>query len=91
MSALFSLGRTVITVACKAHMDRLNADPLYFLMRHAKGDWGELDASDKRANADAVKHNMRILSRYQLSDGENIYVITEWDRSYTTIMLRDEY
>ncbi|HZW13540.1 MAG TPA: hypothetical protein VFF81_10160 [Noviherbaspirillum sp.] len=87
----FKLGQTVITVACKAHMDHLDADPLYFLSRHANGDWGEVNADDKRANEEALRHSMRILSRYQLSDGENIYIITEHDRSHTTIMLRSEY
>ncbi len=87
----FTLGRMVITVACKAHMDRLNADPLHFLSRHVNGDWGELGTDDKRANEEAIRHSMRIMSRYQLSDGENIYIITERDRSCTTIMLRDEY
>lgn len=87
----FSLGRVVITVNCKAHMDQLEADPIYFLMRHASGDWGEVCTSDKRLNDEAIKCGNRILSRYQLSDGENIYIITEHDRSVTTIMLRDEY
>ncbi|RZI40516.1 hypothetical protein EGT07_23020 [Herbaspirillum sp. HC18] len=72
-------------------MDQLQADPIYFVMRHASGDWGEVCASDKRLNDESIKHGNRILSRYQLSDGENIYIITEHDRSVTTIMLRDEY
>lgn len=87
----FALGRVVITVGCKAHMDRLEADPIHFVMRHAIGDWGEVCASDKRLNDEAIKVGNRVLSRYQLSDGENIYIITEHDRSATTIMLRDEY
>jgi len=87
----FPFGQVVITIGCKAHMDSLQANPHHFLQRHISGDWGILDEEDRQRNDEAVVHGSRILSRYQLSDGENIYIITEHDRSYTTIMLCDEY
>ena len=66
-----------------------------YLARHAAGDWGELDASDKQQNNLAVKEGYRILSAYKvpLSNGETerIWIITEWDRSVTTVLTPREY
>lgn len=60
------------------------------LARHLSGDWGTVCAEDKRANEYALKNSERILSRYE--HGEiSIYIITEWDRSYTTIMRVQDY
>lgn len=57
------------------------------MLRYCKNDWGELPQEDKRMNDLAVKNNDdRIVARYG-----DIYIITEWDRSYTTILFRDEY
>lgn len=59
--------------------------------RHCDGDWGDLDEEDKAMNDRAVKYNDdRILSRYDYN-GEKIYIITEWDRSATTILFANEY
>lgn len=66
-----------------AEIDRL-------LNRHHCGDWGDLDTEDKRANDRDVNDGGRLLSRYDIEAG-SFYVITEWDRSMTTLMLRDEY
>lgn len=61
------------------------------MTRHRNGDWGELCAEDKKMNDHAFKHNdERILSAYEM-DGEKIWIITEYDRSVTTILLPDEY
>lgn len=62
------------------------------LMRFAQNDWGDLCAEDKRLNDLALsKENPgRLLARYNNPDGD-IYIITEWDRSYTTILFPDEY
>lgn len=89
---MFALGQVGITRVCQAHMDRLKASPLTYLNKHANGDWGDLGADDKRANDLAVKHgDSRIFSKYTLPDKEKIYIITEADRSSTTIMLTEEY
>jgi hypothetical protein len=71
--------------------------PLVYLKRHQRGDWGEVCADDKRANDAAVAHEgdperqERVLSAYKTPKGTRIWVITEWDRSVTTILLPEEY
>ena len=62
-----------------------------FLSRHVTGDWGTVGDEDKKLNDAAVKDGTRILSAYQTSAGEKLWVITEADRSSTTILLPDEY
>ena len=61
------------------------------LARHITGDWGELDAEDQRANEDALVTDARILSAYVLPSGVKLWIITEADRSATTLLLPDEY
>ena len=61
------------------------------LRRHQHGDWGDLDTSDKAANDRSLKEGTRLMSVYHLPDGTKLYVITEWDRSETTILLPEEY
>jgi hypothetical protein len=62
-----------------------------YLDRHAAGDWGELSPEDIQENELSVREGYRILSAYSLRDGTRIYVITEADRSSTTILLPEEY
>jgi len=61
------------------------------LTRHISGDWGEVDAEDKAANDDALVDGTRLLSAYRTIAGEKFWVITEADRSATTILLPEEY
>jgi hypothetical protein len=61
------------------------------LGRHARGDWGDLDAEDIAANKSALRHGSRIFSSYRMPDGEKLWIITEADRSATTFLLPDEY
>jgi len=89
--SLFPLGQVVVTMgafeACKVvgqHIPTLIA-------RHNRGDWGVLDDDDKALNDEAVADGSRVLSAYDLSDGTKIYIITEADRSSTTVLLPDEY
>lgn len=89
---LFSLGHVVMTQGAAA----LGADFAPFLTRHAQGDWGDdLDAFDKRQNGLAVKDGSRILSAYNvpIGNGETarIWIITESNRSATTVLLPSEY
>ena len=65
-------------------------DPSGYLARHASGDWGELDAHDRRANERSLERGWRVLSSYTVGEGR-VWVITEADRSVTTILLPDEY
>ncbi len=62
-----------------------------FLNRHLSGDWGDVDPDDRQANNDALLYNERLLSVYHLVDQTTIWIITEADRSSTTILLPSEY
>ena len=62
------------------------------LNRHRNGDWGDLVDEDKKMNDDAIIEGQesRVLSKYAVN-GRDVYVITEWDRSVTTLLLPSEY
>jgi hypothetical protein len=62
-----------------------------YLRRHSGADWGELDDHDLRENQLSLQRGFRLLSAYTLSSGIKIWIITEADRSSTTILLPDEY
>jgi hypothetical protein len=62
-----------------------------FLRRHLSGDWGKLCTEDRQANEDALKCGTRLLSAYVLDTREKLYVITDADRSATTVLFADEY
>lgn len=87
---LFPLGRTFATPAAHRALECAGALPFALLVRHQCGDWGVLDAEDRAANDRAVINGTRILSAY-VTGNEKIYVITEADRSSTTILLASEY
>lgn len=90
-TARFPLGKILATPgALKALKDSHQA-PLDFLARHAKGDWGEVCPEDRAANDRALENGERILSAYKTNEGIKVWVITEWDRSLTTILLPEEY
>ena len=65
--------------------------PTCFLARHAIGDWGELEPTDVAENKYSLIHGFRLLSSYQTDAGEKLWIITEADRSATTLLLPDEY
>jgi hypothetical protein len=84
----FSLGQTVATPGAIEAFD-----PEFFnacLTRHLSGDWGEVCDEDKAANDAALKGEGRLLSAYS-KDGAKLWIITEWDRSVTTLLLPSEY
>ena len=87
----FPLGQIVATKgAVEALLEaKMEADQL--LLRHLKGDWGDLCESDKRLNEQALKEQTRLLSSYLLTTGEKIWIITEADRSVTTLLTPSEY
>jgi len=64
---------------------------LHALRRHANGDWGDLDAEDRQANDLSVRDGSRLLSAYHAKDGTKFWIITEADRSLTTVLLPEEY
>jgi hypothetical protein len=88
---LFKLGQIVATPAALEALGKASQAPWEFLARHAQGDWGDLDAEDRRLNDEAVNAGERILSAYLLKSGVRIWIITEADRSSTCLLLPDEY
>lgn len=88
----FQLGRVVATAGVSRWMNSQgNSDFVRTsLSRHSQGDWGELCDEDKALNNEAVKDGSRILSAYS-HDNEKIWVITESDRSCTTVLFPSEY
>lgn len=94
MSKKFSLGEVFLTSGVVSFMkehDIPYSEITNLLNRHANGDWGNLSENDKEMNEQALRSgNDRILSKYKLLF-EDVYVITESDRSYTTIMFPSEY
>ena len=83
----FSLGRTVATPAALAACERAQIEPAALFARHHAGDWGDLESEDLMANEKALKDGGRLLSAYLLSTEQKIWVITEADRSVTTLLL----
>lgn len=90
-SSTFALG----TLCCtRGAMDLLHASgqsASTFLQRHARGDWGDLCPEDQQANQRALERGGRILSAYTLANSHRLYIITEADRSVTTLLLPSEY
>jgi hypothetical protein len=85
----FALGVTVITSAAK---ETLDADDVQAaLARHARGDWGELDPTDRAQNERALQSEGRLFSRYHDRLATKFYIITEADRSATTVLLPEDY
>lgn len=89
--ALFSLGQVVATPGALAALEEAGQHPFVFLSRHVSGDWGNLVAEDKEENQRALEHGNRIFSSYLTAKNTKIWVITEWDRSVTTLLLPSEY
>jgi len=88
---LFELGQVVATPGALACLEKFGIGAIELLRRHQSGDWGVLTAEDKTANEQSVECNLRILSNYPLQGEERIWVITEADRSVTTLLLPNEY
>jgi hypothetical protein len=91
MFTLFPLGQIVATPGALAALERAKQTAACFLARHATGDWGGLDPADIAENEYSMAHGFRLLSSYQTGAGEKLWIITEADRSVTTLLLPDEY
>jgi hypothetical protein len=90
MRAPLSLGRVVATPGALNLLMESGGRPFDYLVRHATGDWGELCAFDRRQNEIALREGLRVLSSYDVPAGR-VWIITEADRSITTILLPEEY
>jgi hypothetical protein len=87
----FKIGQLVITPGALAAFTESGENPWAFMVRHMAADWGEVDQEDWKLNDEAVKEGTRILSAYTLKSKVRIWIITEADRSATTILLPEEY
>jgi hypothetical protein len=86
---LFSLGQTVITANAQSTLHP--EDVLKAIQRHARGDWGDLCDEDRAENARSLVRSGRLFSVYHDRNRVKMYVITEWDRSVTTVLLPEDY
>ena len=87
----FPLGETYITPGAQEALDIAGETAIQFLRRHISGDWGELSEDDVKENEMSVHEGFRLLSSYRTVKGQKIWIITEADRSSTTILLPSEY
>ena len=93
----FSLGQTVATPGAIEALAKNNVAGMTYILRHARGDWGEIDEEDQAANAQALIDGSRLMSAYSLPDGEKLWVITDAvidennNRQATTLLLPEEY
>jgi hypothetical protein len=85
----FQLGQLVATPNALEHVP--NEEIMASLKRHAQCDWGDLDAEDKKANDHAFAHGERLFSAYLSTAKVKFWIITEADRSITTVLLPEDY
>lgn len=90
----FPMGHIVVT---RGVDERGETDPAFqefvsrSLRRHRAGDWGDMSPEDKKANDAALKEGNRLMSAYEQKPFPKIWIITEWDRSVTTVLFPEEY
>src|SRR5687767_8521708 len=85
----FALGKLVATPNALQHVTP--EDSIAALRRHMSGDWGDVSDEDKAANDIALIEETRLLSAYCTQGGVRFWVLTEADRSATTILLPEDY
>jgi hypothetical protein len=90
-AAKFPLGQIVATPAAIEAMAESGQAADFFLAQHAACNWGQVDAEDWQSNDEALKDGTRLLSAYTTLKGRKLWIITEWDRSATTILLPEDY
>lgn len=87
----FPAGQVVMTAGISELVQRGIYNPVLYLQRHLNGDWGDICDEDRRLNDDALASDGRLFSSYKITPTLKIWIITEWDRSVTTLLLPDEY
>lgn len=88
---LFSAGQIVATPGALALLNEAKRAAQEFLSRHLRGDWGDLCQDDMVENELSLKEGFRLLSSYRVTDSKTLWIITEADRSVTTLLLPSEY
>jgi hypothetical protein len=92
MPALFNHGRIVATPGAIELLQEYNESSTPYLFRHLTGDWGDIPEEDRGLNEEAIEMGYRIMSVYKIRDHRPpIWIITEADRSATTILLPEDY
>lgn len=85
----FNVNQVVVT---RSAAEALNGTQIYCgLQLHQLGKWGDICEEDRLANEDALNHGGRLMSVYTTGSGLVFWIITEWDRSVTTVLLPDDY
>jgi len=90
-TALFDLGQVVATPAALEALKDAKQSGIEFLSRHVSGDWGEVCKTDWKLNDQDLKDGNRLLSAYRTKKNVKLWIITEWNRSVTTILLPEDY
>ncbi len=85
----FPLGEVVITTNASTKLDL--AEITAGIIRHAQGDWGDIDKEDRKENEVGLRRGFRLMSVYRCANGISFWIITEADRSVTTILLPEDY
>ena len=87
----FELGQIVATPRVLAALQKSGQQPGEFLTRHVRGEGGDLSDEDRRENDYSLEHGFRLMSSYRTNAGDKLWIITEADRSVTTLLLPEEY
>lgn len=87
----FSLGALIFSAAVDRLVRNDKLDPIPLLRRHLCGDWGDLCDQDKALNDDALQSHYRLFSAYEVAPHYRVWIITEADRSSTTVLLPEDY
>ena len=87
----FELGELVITPNAHRLLSKYYLQADMFLAKHLVGNWGDLVEEDKKVNDDALLNGGQLFSSYKLPGDNMLWIITEWDRSVTTILLPEDY
>jgi hypothetical protein len=87
----FQLGQVLATPGALALLEEVAVRPETLLQRHVNRDWGDLSAEDIAENELSLREGFRLLSAYGLRDDQKIWIITEADRTSTTLLLPSEY
>ena len=87
----FPSGRIVATPGALTALQAAGQQPHEFLSRHMQADWGDIPEEDKQENELSLREGFRLLSAYHTRLGEKFWIITEADRSASTILLPSEY
>jgi hypothetical protein len=88
---LFDLGQTLATKGAIEALHQAGISAASLLCRHQCGDWGDLENEDLAENKLALNQGLRIFSSYQITKATKIWIITEADRSVTTVLLPEDY